>query len=496
MRSLVLELQALLGATERELSTCVEQSVRELGQVRDAAERLRLVPVEVLWSSLERTARDAALSLGKSVRFEASGGEVRLEAELLSQMQRALMQAVRNAVAHGIESPAARSATGKPPVGLVSISVSRRDEQLVFSCSDDGRGLDLDAVRKRAEERGVPADALRGLDAEGLARLLLRGGISTSQAVTGVSGRGIGLDLIRETADKLAGSVSLASRPGRGATISLVVPASLSALSALLVEIRGQVVGIPLSAVRGTARQVLDHITRTAEGDSVVFQGVVIPYARLDRLLNPSSDEAPRLAASSTVFVEADGHAALGVDRLLGIESIVARGLPELALLSPVVAGASFDAEGNPQLVLSPESLVRAARRVTSGLRVSSPRRRAPVLVIDDSLTTRMLEQSILESAGYDVDLAVSGEEGMDKARLRKYGLFLVDVEMPGMDGFSFIERARADPELRDVPAILVTSRASPEDLERGRLVGAVAHIEKREFNQTDLLDRIRRLMS
>jgi two-component system chemotaxis sensor kinase CheA len=274
------------------------------------------------------------------------------------------------------------------------------------------------------------------------------------------------------------------------------VPASLSALSALLVEIRGQVVGIPLSAVRGTARQVLEQITRTAEGDSVVFQDAVIPYARLDRLLDERSEDAPRLAASSTVFLEADGHAALGVDRLLGIESIVARGLPELSLLSPVVAGASFDAEGNPQLVLSPESLVRAARRVTAGPRVSSSRRRAPVLVIDDSLTTRMLEQSILESAGYEVDLAVSGEEGMDKARLRKYGLFLVDVEMPGMDGFSFIERTRADPELREVPAILVTSRASPEDMERGRLVGAVAHIEKREFNQTDLLDRIRRLMS
>ncbi|HEY0466963.1 MAG TPA: response regulator, partial [Polyangiaceae bacterium] len=138
---------------------------------------------------------------------------------------------------------------------------------------------------------------------------------------------------------------------------------------------------------------------------------------------------------------------------------------------------------------------VHAAERTAAAPR-AAPKQRAPILVIDDSLTTRMLEQSILESAGYEVDLAVSGEEGMDKARLRKYALFLVDVEMPGMDGFTFIERTRRDPELRQVPAILVTSRASPEDIERGRAVGALAHIEKREFNQTDLLERIRKLVS
>jgi two-component system chemotaxis sensor kinase CheA len=301
--------------------------------------------------------------------------------------------------------------------------------------------------------------------------------------------------LIRETAENLAGSVTLESRRGRGATISIVVPVSLSALSALLVDVAGQVVGVPLSSVRGTARQLPDQITHTADGDTVLVDGKVIPYASLARLLGGEAADAQMHINRSAVLVEAEGGVvALGVERLLGIESIVARGLPELALLSPAVSGASFDAEGNPQLVLSPEGLVRAARRVAAAPRVAA-RRRAPILVIDDSLTTRMLEQSILESAGYEVDLAVSGEEGMEKARLRKYALFLVDVEMPGMDGFSFIERTRSEPELREVPAILVTSRASPEDVQRGRAVGALAHIEKREFNQTDLLERIRKLV-
>ncbi|HEY1533681.1 MAG TPA: ATP-binding protein [Polyangiaceae bacterium] len=380
MRSLVQELQALLAAAERQAGASVEQASRELGQVRDAAERLRLVPAESLWSSLERTARDAALSLGKHVKFEARGGDIRLEAELLSQIQRALMQAVRNAVAHGIEQPAERSAADKPSTGVVSIAVSRRDDNVVFSCTDDGRGLDLEAVRRSAQQRGIAHEALAGLDAEGLARLLLRGGISTASAVTGVSGRGIGLDLIRETAENLAGSVTLESRRGRGATISIVVPVSLSALSALLVEVAGRVVGVPLSSVRGTARQLPDQITHTADGDTVLVDGKVVPYASLERLLGGEGIDAQMRVGGSAVLVEAeDGVVALGVERLLGIESIVARGLPELALLSPVISGASFDAEGNPQLVLSPEGLVRAARRVAAAPRVAT-RRRAPIL--------------------------------------------------------------------------------------------------------------------
>jgi two-component system chemotaxis sensor kinase CheA len=356
--------------------------------------------------------------------------------------------------------------------------------------------LDLEAVRRSAQRRGLAEGALAGLDAEGLARLLLRGGISTAQTVTGVSGRGIGLDLIRETAEQLSGTVTLESAPGRGATVSIIVPVSLSALSALLVDVTGQVVCVPLGAVRGTARQLPEQITHSADGDSVFHDGKVIPFTTLSRLLDRGTTDTRANVSHSVLLVEAEGTvAALGVERLLGIESIVSRGLPELSMISPLVSGATFDADGNPLLVLSPEGLVRAAQRMAAAPRSALPRR-APILVIDDSLTTRMLEQSILESAGYEVDLAVSGEEAMDKARLRKYALFLVDVEMPGMDGFTFIERTRSDPELREVPAILVTSRASPEDLQRGRAAGALAHIEKREFNQTDLLERIRKLMS
>ena len=183
---------------------------------------------------------------------------------------------------------------------------------------------------------------------------------------------------------------------------------------------------------------------------------------------------------------------ALGVAHVLGTTTVVVRPLPELAPCDPVIGGASLDADGTPQLVLDPAGLVAAPPRRLD----APPRRRPRVLVIDDSVTTRMLEQSILESAGYEVDLAVSAEDGLLRAREARYAVFLVDVEMPGMDGFAFIEHVQRDPELRGTPAILVTSRASPADRARGREVGARGFIAKGEFDQGALLDQIAQLVA
>jgi two-component system chemotaxis sensor kinase CheA len=188
------------------------------------------------------------------------------------------------------------------------------------------------------------------------------------------------------------------------------------------------------------------------------------------------------------------GLAAFTVDRIVGPGQVIMRPLPELAPASGVVAGAALDPVGDPLLVFDPDSLVAGAQR-SGAMTVEALPSRVSVLVVDDSLTTRMLEQSILESAGYDVDLATSGEEALNKARIARYALFLVDVEMPGMDGFTFIERIRANPALQHIPSILVTSRSSPEDRQRGHDVGAQAYIVKSEFDQGVLLERIRTLV-
>jgi two-component system chemotaxis sensor kinase CheA len=495
VRAMAGELRSIVEGLERTVGGSVEQMERELHQTRDAAERLRLLPARVMFGALQRTARDAAQSVGRRVSFASSGGEIRLDAQVVSIVEGALVQAVRNAVAHGIEREAERRAAGKPADGHVSLEVKRRGKRVVFFCKDDGRGLDLDAVRDAAARRGLLSAETAELDAESTIELLLRGGITTSSSVTEISGRGVGLDVVREAASRLGGEVRVQTERGEGTTVELAVPVSLSAFDALVVESAGHVAAVPLDAVTRAMRLEPSDFSKTAEGVAIVFEDRPIPFLSLDRVLHVLQPAQERRTAVSVVVIRAaTGMVALGVERLRGTESVVVRPLPAHTPAEPTIAGASFDGEGNPRIVLDPDGLVAEAARATPAR--SGPDVEAlPILVIDDSLTTRMLEQSILESAGYEVDLAVSGEEGLEKARKRRYALFLVDVEMPGIDGFEFVERTRADPALHGTPAILVTSRASPEDRERGKRAGAAAHIAKTGFDQTELLSNIRRLV-
>jgi two-component system chemotaxis sensor kinase CheA len=247
--------------------------------------------------------------------------------------------------------------------------------------------------------------------------------------------------------------------------------------------------------VKETLRIAKSELTHDGTGMSMLRHGKVVPFVPLARALPGRPRDEPEHTVWSAVLVSARaGVAAVGVERLCGTKSLVFRALPPLTPAHPVVLGAALDGAGNPQLVLDPEALVRVAERpLEREAPKASPS--APILVIDDSLTTRMLEQSILEAAGYEVDVASSAEEGLERARSRSYALFLVDVEMPGMDGFTFVSTVRADPVLQGVPAILVTSRSSAEDRKRGLSAGAQDYVVKSEFDQVKLVERIRSLI-
>jgi two-component system chemotaxis sensor kinase CheA len=489
------ELHRKFGNIERNLGSIIDQMDRELRQLREAAEGLRLVSAGSLFTALERTARDTALALSKQVTFEGKGADIRLDSHVLEIVQGALIQIIRNAVAHGIELAGERTSAGKPAVGRVSVHVSRRGRRIVFECRDDGRGVDLDAVRRVALLRGLTAPTAKELDAEALVRMLLRGGISTSKTVTDLSGRGIGLDVVREALERLDGEVVFRTDRGVGTTFELVIPPSLASMEALIVETGGTggAVAIPLDAVRRTQRVAAADIARGTPGTSILYEQQAIAFMTLSSALAGARWSADR-DWTAIVVKGTQGLAAIGVERLLGTARIVVRPLPQHMTASPVIVGAFLDAEGNPQLVLDPDGLVAAAHRGDAGELESAPARR-PVLVVDDSLTTRMLEQSILESAGYEVDVADSAEQALDLVRRKRYALTLVDVEMPGMDGFTFIERIRADAALHDMPAILVTSRAAPEDRQRGRDVGAQGYVVKSEFDQAELLTMIKPLV-
>jgi two-component system chemotaxis sensor kinase CheA len=487
------QLRRRFGGIARTLEQTLDQMDRELHQLRDAAERLRLAPVGSLFAVLERTARDTAETLAKRVVFIGTGAELRLDSHVLGAVQAALIQIVRNAVAHGIEPADERRRAGKPEAGRIEVSVTRRGQNFAFECRDDGRGVDFEAVRRAALNCGLARAEVQSLDAAALMRLLLQGGVSTAGAVTPVAGRGVGLDIVRDALDRLGGEVAIRTEPGRGTVLELIVPASLAAMEALLVEVGAERLAVPLDAVRRTLRLGAGDVARAAAGTAAVFDGRAIAFMPLAKLLGAGAWPDGR-AWTALVVESKKGQAAIGIDRLLGTARIVVRPLPPQAACGEAVAGATLDAEGNPMLVLDAEGLVAAVVSAAAGLPDAAPARRK-VLVIDDSLTTRMLEQSILESAGYEVDVAISAEEGLEAARREPYALFLVDVEMPGMDGFAFVERVRADPGLHHVPAILVTSRNAPEDRRRGRDAGAQGYVVKSEFDQAALLSLIRPLV-
>ncbi len=489
-------LRTELQRLQRTLADGIEAVERDVGAVREAAEQMRLLPASTLLPGLERALRDAAQATGREARFESAGGEHRLDAHVLGAVRDALLHVVRNAVGHGIELPEARRAAGKPPAGRVELRVERRGPRVAFVCSDDGRGLDLEAIRRAAvRARAVAEPEAASCGPDELVRLLLRGGLSTAEAVTEVSGRGVGLDVLRETAAQLNAQVAVRSEPGRGTEFELVVPVSLSSVPTLLADTGAAVAAIPLDAVRCTLRVADAEIARSADGDTLVFEGKGIPFLPLAHALGRPAPAARSRAWSAVVVQAAAGVAALGVERLLGTANVVVRPLPALVDPQPVVRAVALDGEGNPQLVLDPDGLVRAAAQGEGPRDARSPAPRPPVLIVDDSLTTRMLEQGILESAGYAVDLATSGEEALAKARQRPYSLFIVDVEMPGMNGFEFIQSTRADAELRKTPALLVTSLAGEADRRRGLQAGASAYIAKSEFDQGQLLETIRGLI-
>src|SRR5258708_1723724 len=363
VRTTAEDLRTYLERLGRNLSIGLDQVEAEFAQVRDATNRLRLLPAATVFSSLERAVRDAAQSLHKEVMFEWFGGANRLDAHVLAALRDALLHVVRNAVAHGIEHPQERLAAKKQPRGRVELRVEQRGTRVAFLCHDDGRGIDVEAVRQVAVRKGLlAASDATSLGLEEAVKIIMKGGVTTTGAVDEVSGRGIGLDIVRETVARLKGDVAVRSEAGKGTTLEICVPVSLSSLAALEVDAGGMVAALPLDSVRQTLRLADHHIAPSAGKDSIVYEGNVIPFLSLPRVLRKKdADDQKRRFWSVVVLEGSSGVAAIGVDRLLGTANVVVRPLPPLAVADVRVTGASFNSEGGPPILLDPEGLVATA---------------------------------------------------------------------------------------------------------------------------------------
>lgn len=472
-------------------------SSRLADELSQRAMQLRLRPFSDACEHLPRVLRDTTRATGKEAKLEIRGGEVEADRAVLQGLGEALLHLVRNAVDHGIEPPETRERMGKPRAGRVQVAASLRADRLVITVSDDGAGIDLDRVRERALQYGwdVPTDASE------LVQLLFRGGFSTRAETTEVSGRGVGLDVVRSTLERLRGSVDVRWTPGGGATFVLECPLTLATSRVLLVRVGTQSLAIPTAFVERMLRVLPAQIRRAGGRDVIPGDAAPIPVVSLARLLGPPLPEPAADGAVPVVrLLSGDRRLAVLVDELLGEKEVVVRPIQRLSRLPFYLSGAAILGADEVTLVLNPAGLVAEGLKGAADSRighaaagVDTPAKR--VLVVDDSISTRTLEQSILESAGYQVLTAVDGLDAWRVLQQEQVDLVVSDIEMPRMDGFALCEAIRGSRRMAELPVVLVTALESDAHRARGLEAGADAYILKSSFDQQNLLDVVQQLI-
>lgn len=468
------------------------------GDVADRVRRLRMRPFAEACEVLPRVVRDIATTAGKELDLEILGKEVEVDRAVLDGLREALVHLVRNAADHGIEPPAEREQAGKPRGGKVSVAAALEGDRLTVTVTDDGAGLDVPAVRAQLERRGllVPADE------RDLVRTLFEGGVSTRSEVTAISGRGVGLDIVRAAVAHLRGSVDVAWVPGRSTTFTLECPPTLATIRALLVAVGPQFIAIPTTNVERLLRIQLEDIKHVEGRDVITTLDGPVPLLALARLLPPLV-ERPVVAGPIAVVLLRTGtrRLAVVVDELVAEQEIVLRPVGRNREPLPLVSGAAILGTGRVALVLDPAKVVGTGLGLGAGpgLTLAATKPTGPakrrILVVDDSITTRTLEQSILEAAGYDVRTAVDGSDGWRVLQEHGCDLVVADIEMPRMDGFALCEAIRGSKRFKALPVVLVSALETPEHRARGLEVGADAYIGKSSFDQRNLLDTIDQLL-
>ena len=485
-------LQGVLDDLARQYDSLLQQQSRVSSELQDGLMRARMLPFEGIVPRLRRVLRQAATETHKQVSLQFSGTHGEMDRNVLDRMTAPLEHLLRNSIAHGLETPEERRKARKPEEGTVHVALRREGSEMVLEVSDDGAGLNRDAIRKRAEQRGLlqPGAVLPD---SALDRLILEPGFSTADKVSQLAGRGVGMDVVYNEVRQLGGSLEISSVPGQGAIFTLRLPQTLAVSQAVFVQIGETQFAVPVAAVSGIGR--ISHARFSAGAGSYHYAGEDYPLYNLGHLVGQGPAKAEGQPQVPLLLVRSgDLRAAVAVDQVLGNREIVVKPVgPQIASI-PGIYGATITGDGSVVVILDAAPLVRRHLAQPQEPAAQAPtveQRRVPlVMVVDDSLTMRKVTSRVLERHNFEVTAARDGVEALEKLEERVPDLMLLDIEMPRMDGYELATAMKADARFKDVPIVMITSRTGDKHRQRAFDIGVQRYLGK-PYQELDLMRNV-----
>ncbi|MFH2122508.1 MAG: hybrid sensor histidine kinase/response regulator [Pseudomonadota bacterium] len=492
------------------LRTNADEDSRFIGamvdNLLDDMKHVMMLPFSSVLATFPRLIRDISREQGKEIEFSLEGGDIEIDKRILQEIRDPLNHLVRNSIDHGIETQEVRRQKAKPAQGSLKIIVAQRDSGKVeILIVDDGAGISIDRIKGSALKQGlITEEQAAAMNREEALAQIFESGVTTSALITTVSGRGLGMAIVREKIGKLGGTVSIQTTPDQGTTISILLPFSLATFRGILVQTGGQLFAVPSMHVEGV-RNIPWHEVQTVENrETIPLDGKAVSLVRLDQVLElppkTSADEEAFLCVM--VLSAGDKELAFAIDEMLYEDEILLKSLGNQLTRVRNIAGATVLGTGRVVPILNVADLIKSALRISAGsIRAMAAeeskreKRARSILVVEDSITARTLFVNILETAGYLVTSAVDGIDGFIKLGEGDFDLVVSDIEMPRMNGFELTAKIRTDKRWGAIPVVIVTSRESPEDKKRGIEVGANAYLVKSSFDQSNLIEVIQRLI-
>lgn len=484
-----------------------EQDYRTTGKaiddLLDDMKKVLMLPFSSFLDMFPKLVRDLSRDSGKEATLEVSGADIEIDRRILEEMKDPLTHLIRNCIDHGIESPSVRERRKKTPRGTVALSIGQKNGRNVeIVVSDDGQGIDVAKVRANVLKLGIVGDEeLEGMDEPETRALIFRSGVSTSPIITDISGRGLGLAIVQEKVEKLGGTVTAESQAGTGTTFRIVLPLTLSTFRGVLVRIGEHPFVIPTMNVEQVLNIKKEEIKTVENRETLNLNGKAVSLVWLADVLGlprirPSPQAENRLNA--IVLTGKDGRIAFLVDEILNEQEVLVKSLGRQLSRVRNIMGATVLGSGKVVPILNVPDLLKSAVKVTTPAEQTitpAEEKKKSVLVAEDSITARTLLKSILESAGYSVKTAVDGIDAFTILRTEDFDAVVSDVDMPRMNGLDLTAKIRREKEYSDLPVVLVTALESRDDRERGIEVGANAYIVKSSFDQSNLLEVLRRIV-